>query len=52
MVTKTQLSLNQPDIVKYFVKAMRHYKDKDMLVVPFNTGNPIIFYQVRPSLVL
>jgi hypothetical protein len=52
MVTKTQLSLNQADIVKYFVKAMRHYKDKDMLVVSFNTGNPIIFYEVRPSLVL
>jgi hypothetical protein len=23
----------------YFVKAMSPYKDKDMLVIPFNTGN-------------
>jgi hypothetical protein len=25
--------------VAYFVKAMRHYSDKEVLVVPFNTGN-------------
>jgi hypothetical protein len=27
------------DVVAYFVKAMRHYNDKEILVVPFNTGN-------------
>jgi hypothetical protein len=39
MATRTKLRLNRLDIVKYFVKAMRHYKDKEMLVIPFNTGN-------------
>jgi hypothetical protein len=27
------------DVVVYFVKAMRHYSDKEILVVPFNIGN-------------
>jgi hypothetical protein len=27
------------DVVAYFVKAMRHYSDKEILVIPFNTGN-------------
>jgi hypothetical protein len=30
---------NRNDVVAYFVKAMRHYSDKEILVVPFNTGN-------------
>jgi hypothetical protein len=30
---------SQKDVVAYFAKAMRHYSDKDILVVPFNTGN-------------
>jgi hypothetical protein len=29
----------QKDVVAYFVRAMRHYSDKEILVVPFNTGN-------------
>jgi hypothetical protein len=36
---RTNVHMNQQDIVAYFVKAMRHYKDKEMLVVPFNTGS-------------
>jgi hypothetical protein len=28
----------EQEVVQYFVKAMRHYRDKEMLVVPFNTG--------------
>jgi hypothetical protein len=39
MARTTQIHLNQIDIVSYFVKAMRHYKDEEMLVVPFNTSN-------------
>jgi hypothetical protein len=39
MVMRTHIHLGQKDIVAYFVKAMSHYKDKEMLVVPFNTGN-------------
>jgi hypothetical protein len=41
MVTRTNVHLNQPEVV-----AMRHYKDKEMLVVPFNTGN----HWVTPSI--
>jgi hypothetical protein len=39
--TRTNLlaANNQKDVVGYFVKAMRHYGDKEILVVPFNTGN-------------
>jgi hypothetical protein len=39
MMTRTNVHLNQADVVAYFVKAMRHYKDKEMLVIPFNMGN-------------
>jgi hypothetical protein len=30
---------SRKDIVAYFVKAMRHYIDKEILVIPFNMGN-------------
>jgi hypothetical protein len=43
---------SQKDVVAYFVKAMRHYSDKELLVVPLNSGNPSNFYKVRPGLVL
>jgi predicted SnoaL-like aldol condensation-catalyzing enzyme len=39
MVTRTQINLGQKGVVAYFVKAMKHYKDKEMLVVPFNMDN-------------
>jgi hypothetical protein len=39
MVMRTNVHINQQDIVAYFVKAIRHYKDMEMLVIPFNTGN-------------
>jgi hypothetical protein len=38
MVTRTSLHMSRQDVITYFAKAMRHYKDKEMLVVPFNTG--------------
>jgi hypothetical protein len=44
--------MSQQEVVAYFTKAIRHYRDKEMLVIPFNTGNPINFYQVGPGLVL
>jgi hypothetical protein len=31
--------LAREDVVAYFVKAMCHYKDKEMFVILFNTGN-------------
>jgi hypothetical protein len=35
MVMRTNLHMNRQDIVAYFAKAMRHYKDKEMLVILF-----------------
>jgi hypothetical protein len=42
MATRTQIHLSQKEVVAYFVKSMKHYKDKEMLVVPFNTGNHLV----------
>jgi hypothetical protein len=39
MMMRTNLHMNQQDVIKYFIKAMRHYKDKEMLVIPINMGN-------------
>jgi hypothetical protein len=49
---RTNLHMSRQEIVAYFVKVMRHYKDKEMLVILFNMGNHINFYQVRSGLVL
>jgi hypothetical protein len=40
ILTRTNLlaASSQKD-VGYFVKAMRDYSDKEILVIPFNTGN-------------
>jgi hypothetical protein len=46
MRTNLQSSSRRQEVVAYFTKAVRHYRDKEMFVVPFNTGNPINFYQV------
>ena len=39
--TRTNLLVasSRKDVVTYFIKVMRHYSDKEILVVPFNTGN-------------
>jgi hypothetical protein len=37
--TRTNLHTSQQEVVAYFVKVMRHYRDKEMLVIPFNMGN-------------
>jgi hypothetical protein len=39
ITVRTNLYTNQQEVVAYFVKAMRHYRNKEMLVIPFNTGN-------------
>jgi hypothetical protein len=39
MMTRTNLYMNRQDVVVYFLKAMRHYKDKEILVVLVNMGN-------------
>jgi hypothetical protein len=30
---------SRKDVVAYFTKVMRHYSDKEILVIPFNMGN-------------
>jgi hypothetical protein len=44
-ITNLQTSHRQ-EVVAYFAKAMRHYRDKEMLVVPFNTGNHWIILSI------
>jgi hypothetical protein len=41
ILTRTNLlaASYQIDVVAYFVKAMRHYSDNEIFVIPFNTGN-------------
>jgi hypothetical protein len=39
MRTNLLATSSRKDVVAYFVRAMRHYSDKEILVVPFNTGN-------------
>jgi hypothetical protein len=39
MATRTHINLGRKDVIAYFVKAMNHYKDKEMLVIPFNICN-------------
>jgi Ulp1 family protease len=39
MMMRTNLHMNQQDVIKYFIKVVRHYKDKEMLVIPINMGN-------------
>jgi hypothetical protein len=36
---RTNIDTNRPEVIVYFAKAMKHYRDKEMLVVSFNTGN-------------
>jgi hypothetical protein len=47
IMMRTNLHMSRQEIVAYFAKVMRHYKDKEMLVILFNMGNHINFYQVR-----
>jgi hypothetical protein len=46
MRTNLLAASSQKDVVAYFVRAMRHYSDKEILVIPFNMGNPSNFYKV------
>jgi Ulp1 family protease len=36
---RTNLHTSRQEVVAYFIKAMRYYRDKEMLVIPFNTSN-------------
>jgi hypothetical protein len=39
IVMRTNLHTSRQEVVAYFTKAMRQYRDKEMLVVSFNTSN-------------
>jgi hypothetical protein len=39
MRTNLLAASSRKDVVAYFVKAMTHYSDKEILVIPFNMGN-------------
>jgi hypothetical protein len=39
MRTNLQTVSSQQEVVQYFAKEMMHYRDKEILVVPFNTYN-------------
>jgi hypothetical protein len=52
MRTNLQSSSRRQEVVAYLGLVLSHYIDKEMLVIPFNMGYPINFYQVRSSLVL
>jgi hypothetical protein len=42
IATRPNLKTNRQEVIAYFAKAMRHYRDKEMLVVLFNTGNHLV----------
>jgi radical SAM superfamily enzyme len=39
MRTNLQTRSRRQEVVAYFTRATRNYRDKEWLVVPFNTGN-------------
>jgi hypothetical protein len=39
IVMRPNLETSRQEVVAYFAKAMRHNKDKEMVVILFNTGN-------------
>jgi hypothetical protein len=49
MTMRTNIMLLQKEVATYFVKAMNHYKDKEMLVIPFNTGNHMVLLSISTT---
>jgi hypothetical protein len=49
MMKRTQILLSRPEVGKYIVKAMCHYSDKEMLVVPFNMVNHWLFLSISTT---
>jgi hypothetical protein len=39
MKTKIQTTRSRQEVVQYFIKTMRHYRNKEILAVSFNTVN-------------
>jgi hypothetical protein len=49
MTTRTNIMLHQKEVVACFVKAMSHYKDKEMLVILLNMGNHWILLSISTT---
>jgi hypothetical protein len=39
MRTNLRTTCSQQEVVQYFVKAMRHFRNEETLVIPLNKGN-------------
>jgi hypothetical protein len=39
MMTRTQILLDRESVVKYLVRAMHHYNNKEVIIISYNTGN-------------
>jgi hypothetical protein len=47
---KTNLYTSRQEIVAYFSQAMKHYREKEMLVILFNTWDQVWYYDSsRPT---
>jgi hypothetical protein len=42
ILMRTNLHTSRQEVVAYFTKAMRYYRDKEMLVVLFNMGSHLV----------
>jgi hypothetical protein len=48
-MTRAQVLLSRNVVVKYVVKAMCHYSDMAMLVIPFNMGNHLLLHSISTT---
>jgi hypothetical protein len=47
MMTTTVIQTEKAEIVKYLVRAMRYYKDKnEMLIIPYNMGSHWVLLKI------
>jgi hypothetical protein len=48
-MTRTQIVVDRQVIVKYLVRTMRVYSDKEMLIIPYNMGNRWILLSISTT---
>jgi hypothetical protein len=47
MMVTTVIQTEKAEVMKYLVRAMRYYKDKnEMLIVPYNTGSHWVLHTI------
>jgi hypothetical protein len=49
MMARTQIVADRQETVKYYVRAMHAYSDKEMLIIPYNTGNHWILLSISTT---